>query len=106
MDFITVTAKRDGWRRAGRAWHGTKTMERAILTAAEIEQLEGDPMLIVLHGSVDSGGPGEAGEHLEGGAAVGDVPEAPAPDVAEAPEPAPVPEPEPKPTAGGRRKTT
>lgn len=50
--FITVTAKRDGFRRAGRAWttEGT-TYPLSFFTEDEVQQLRAEPMLVVQIGT-------------------------------------------------------
>lgn len=45
---ITVIAKRDGFRRAGREWHGTTEIDLASLQEGELEQLKAEPMLTVI----------------------------------------------------------
>jgi len=45
---ITVIAKRDGFRRAGREWHGTTEIDLASLKESELEQLKAEPMLTVI----------------------------------------------------------
>lgn len=45
---ITVTAKRPGFRRAGRAWPGEPTtVPLSALTADQIAALRAEPMLVV-----------------------------------------------------------
>ena len=44
---IRVTAKKDGFRRGGRAWTGTTTVPADDLTDEQIQQLKGEPMLVV-----------------------------------------------------------
>lgn len=43
---LQVIAKRDGFRRAGREWHGTTTVPLDELTRQQIEQLTAEPMLV------------------------------------------------------------
>lgn len=45
---LQVVSKRDGFRRAGREWHGTTTVEREELTDEQLAQLKAEPMLVVL----------------------------------------------------------
>lgn len=45
---LQVSAKRDGFRRAGREWHGTTEVALHELSDAQIEQLEAEPMLVTL----------------------------------------------------------
>jgi len=45
---LQVISKRDGFRRAGREWHGSTTVPLDDLTGEQIEQLEAEPMLVVL----------------------------------------------------------
>lgn len=45
---LQVISKRDGFRRAGREWHGTTTVEREELTDEQLAQLKAEPMLVVL----------------------------------------------------------
>lgn len=42
-----ITAKRDGFRRAGRAWHGVSDVPADQLTDAQIKALRAEPMLTV-----------------------------------------------------------
>ena len=42
MTAITVTAKKDGFRRAGRAWHGSVTVDTAEFTEVQLEQLHAE----------------------------------------------------------------
>lgn len=44
---LRVTSKRDGFRRAGRAWRGTEVVPISDFTDEQIVQLENDPMLVV-----------------------------------------------------------
>lgn len=44
---LRVVAKVDGFRRAGRPWEGTTVVPYADLTAAQVEALQGESMLIV-----------------------------------------------------------
>jgi hypothetical protein len=44
---LEVTAKRDGFRRAGREWTGTTVVSLSDLSPEQREQLEGEPMLVV-----------------------------------------------------------
>ena len=45
---LQVISKRDGFRRAGREWHGSTMVPLDELTEKQIEQLESEPMLVVL----------------------------------------------------------
>lgn len=45
---LQVVSKRDGFRRAGREWHGTTTLGREELTDEQLAQLKAEPMLVVL----------------------------------------------------------
>lgn len=45
---LQVIAKRDGFRRAGREWHGTTTVPLDELTPQQVEQLRAEPMLVTL----------------------------------------------------------
>lgn len=45
--WIEVTTRRDGFRRAGRAWTGTTTLNTAELSAEHIDQLMSEPLLHV-----------------------------------------------------------
>lgn len=47
MKMIRVIAKKDGFRRAGRAWSGTTEVPVADFTKSQIEQLKNEPMLVV-----------------------------------------------------------
>ena len=44
--MLQVIAKRDGFRRAGREWHGTSHVPLDELTRAQYEQLTTEPMLV------------------------------------------------------------
>ncbi len=50
---LIVVAKRDGFRRAGRTWHGSTTVYAGDLTADEIAQLQAEPMLHVTAAPAD-----------------------------------------------------
>lgn len=43
---LQVVSKRDGFRRAGRAWHGTTTVPLDELTLDQYEQITSEPMLV------------------------------------------------------------
>ena len=43
---LQVISKRDGFRRAGREWHGTTAVPVTDLTAEQYEQLTSEPMLV------------------------------------------------------------
>lgn len=45
---ITVIAKQDGFRRAGREWHGTTEIDPDSLSEGQLEQLKAEPMLTVI----------------------------------------------------------
>ncbi|QEA14272.1 hypothetical protein [Comamonas flocculans] len=45
---LQVVSKRDGFRRAGRAWSGTTTVALDELTQEQVEQLSTEPMLVTL----------------------------------------------------------
>jgi hypothetical protein len=45
---LQVVSKRDGFRRAGRAWHGTSTVPLDELTRKQYEQLTTEPMLVTM----------------------------------------------------------
>lgn len=44
---LRVTTKRDGFRRAGRAWHGATEIVATELTKEQLHQLKAEPMLTV-----------------------------------------------------------
>lgn len=44
---LTITAKKDGFRRAGRAWKGTTTVDADKFTKEQIAALKAEPMLVV-----------------------------------------------------------
>ncbi len=44
--LLQVIAKRDGFRRAGREWHGTSTVALDELTEEQRQQLATEPMLV------------------------------------------------------------
>lgn len=46
--MLQVVSKRDGFRRAGRAWSGTTTVALDELTQEQYEQLAAEPMLVTL----------------------------------------------------------
>lgn len=62
MPHITVTTKRDGFRRAGRAWHGSVTVDTAELSKEQLAALEGEPMLIVTPAAAADGTAGREGK--------------------------------------------
>ena len=43
---LQVVSKRDGFRRAGREWHGTTTVALDELTEEQFLQIEREPMLV------------------------------------------------------------
>lgn len=45
--IVRVTARRDGFRRAGREWHGTAEVPASQLSAGELAALRAEPMLAV-----------------------------------------------------------
>ncbi len=45
--MIRITTKKDGFRRAGMAHHGTKDYPDDAFTPEQIAQLEAEPMLVV-----------------------------------------------------------
>lgn len=45
---LQVVSKRDGFRRAGREWHGTSTVAVDELTDEQLDQLYSEPMLVVM----------------------------------------------------------
>ena len=45
--MLRVTAKRDGFRRAGRAWSGTTEVPVSELTEDQVAALKAEPMLVV-----------------------------------------------------------
>jgi hypothetical protein len=45
---ITVIAKQDGFRRAGREWHGTTEIDPESLDEGQLEQLKAEPLLTVI----------------------------------------------------------
>lgn len=47
IDALRVHAKIDGFRRAGRAWHGTTTVPRKDFTKDQVRQLEDEPRVVV-----------------------------------------------------------
>ena len=44
--MLQVIAKRDGFRRAGREWHGTTFVPVQELTREQFEQIDREPMLV------------------------------------------------------------
>ena len=45
---LRVIAKRDGFRRGGREWHGTTTVYVDELTPEQLSQIQAEPMLVTL----------------------------------------------------------
>jgi|GEM_PF-2026843 len=43
---LQVISKRDGFRRAGREWHGTTVVPLSELTPEQYEQIDREPMLV------------------------------------------------------------
>ena len=43
---LQVISKRDGFRRAGREWHGTTFVPVEELTREQFEQIDREPMLV------------------------------------------------------------
>ena len=43
---LQVISKRDGFRRAGREWHGTTLVPVQELTREQYEQIDREPMLV------------------------------------------------------------
>lgn len=56
---LQVVSKRDGFRRAGREWHGTTTVQPEELTDAQLAQVKAEPMLVVLELDVPEESVGE-----------------------------------------------
>lgn len=51
---LRIAAKRDGFRRAGRAWSMTATdVPLSEFKRAQVEQLKNDPMLVVVECEVE-----------------------------------------------------
>lgn len=48
VKVLQVVSKRDGFRRAGRAWHGTTTVPLTELTEEQYNQLRDEPMLVTM----------------------------------------------------------
>ncbi|SBW09166.1 conserved hypothetical protein [uncultured Alphaproteobacteria bacterium] len=59
MNMIRVIAKKDGFRRAGRAWVGTTELPERIFTDAELHQLQSEPMLVVQEFEIEDETKGE-----------------------------------------------
>ncbi len=64
---LQVISKRDGFRRAGREWHGTTTVQAQDLTGKQRAQLEAEPMLVVLELNVPAEPADELINSHEGG---------------------------------------
>lgn len=64
---LQVIAKRDGFRRAGRAWSGTTTVPLDELTEEQYLQLTTEPMLVTLLLEVPDDQVGELSATDEGG---------------------------------------
>ena len=45
-EVLQVVAKRDGFRRAGREWHGTTIVPLAELSEEQLRQIAAEPMLV------------------------------------------------------------
>lgn len=56
---LQVISKRDGFRRAGREWNGSTTVLLDDLTDEQIDQLESEPMLVVLQVEMPAEAPNE-----------------------------------------------
>lgn len=48
VQVLQVISKRDGFRRAGREWHGTTSVPLSELTSEQYRQIEAEPMLVTL----------------------------------------------------------
>lgn len=66
VQLLQVTPKRDGFRRAGREWHGTTPVPVTELTAYQYEQLTTEPMLVTLLLEVPAEQVGELADTGEG----------------------------------------
>jgi hypothetical protein len=64
---LQVIAKRDGFRRAGRAWSGTTTVPLDELTEEQFKQLTTEPMLVTMLLEVPADQVGELVEGDEAG---------------------------------------
>lgn len=58
MKMLRVTSKKDGFRRAGRAWSGTTQVAVAELGKGQLDQLQSEPMLVVQE--FEAADPGQA----------------------------------------------
>jgi hypothetical protein len=47
LSGLRVHTLQDGFRRGGRAWHGTTDVPLIVLTDAQIEQIKAEPKLVV-----------------------------------------------------------
>ena len=65
---LQVISKRDGFRRAGREWHGTTLVPLDELTPEQYEQIDSEPMLVAQLMEVPAE---QAGELAEGGGETG-----------------------------------
>ena len=45
---LRVTAKRDGFRRAGIEWHGTSTVALSELTADQVEAIKAETQMLIV----------------------------------------------------------
>ncbi len=50
---LQVTAKRDGFRRAGIEFNGTNTLPMSELTEDQVEAIKAEPMLVVTEVDID-----------------------------------------------------
>lgn len=64
---LQVISKRDGFRRAGREWHGTTNVQAQDLTGKQRAQLEAEPMLVVQELNVPAGPTDELVNSHDGG---------------------------------------
>ena len=69
--LLQVISKRDGFRRAGREWHGTTFVPVQELTREQFEQIDREPMLVAQLMEVPEEQAGElaARDGADGGAA-------------------------------------
>lgn len=65
MKMIRVIAKKDGFRRAGRAWVGTTELPAWRFTDAELDQLRKEPLLVVQEFELKDEETGEAAAKAE-----------------------------------------
>lgn len=52
---LRITAQQDGFRRAGRAWHGVTELPAAKLNKKQLAVLKADPKIVVEEIDIEAG---------------------------------------------------